>query len=218
MCIRTVHIRFGRWPVMFHCLTQKLQTWTLQDKTDLSKGGRLAIFKEEFWALCLCLWQDCAQTHAACGVSEHAVWTVTQEIHFTRVRPVKTNWKCSCLAPGRSETMSSIYCLWLDVCEVQKEFQFCGAFACGRQLFTSSHSPVRRYTATYWGYLLKRIATSRYWLYVTLCMETDTMSDLSQWSIQCFLCGSISDCSTKPHHFFVAELELSSRRVAIQLL
>jgi Uri superfamily endonuclease len=88
----------------------------------------------------------------------------------------------------------------------------------GNYLLRHTGPSVRWHTATYLGYLLKRIVTFRYWLNATLCMETDVMSDLSQWSIHCFLCGRNSDCSTKTHHFFVAELEIPSRRVAIQFL
>jgi hypothetical protein len=50
----------------------------------------------------------------------------------------------------------------------------------GNYLIRQIRPSVRGHTATYLGCLLKRIATFRYWLNATLCMETDTMSDLSQ--------------------------------------
>jgi hypothetical protein len=52
--------------------------------------------------------------------------------------------------------------------------------AVGNYLLHHIRPSVRRHTATYLGYLLKRIATFIYWLNATLFMETDTMSDLSQ--------------------------------------
>lgn len=54
MCIRAVNIHFGRWTILFHCLTQKLQTSALQDKTALSKRDNLRHLRKSF-GLCVCV-------------------------------------------------------------------------------------------------------------------------------------------------------------------
>lgn len=155
---------------------------------------------------------------AVFSVSELAVRTFRQLIHVTRFRPSTTNWKCSSLVHGRSEQMYNIYGLSLEFLKVLKEFQFLGAFACGRQLFASSHPSVRPSAGT------RRHIWAIYWHALPysdtgqtrLCAWRPThVSDISQWSRQCFLCGTNSDCSTKLHHF-VAKSEISSRRLAIQ--